>query len=104
MTQITPSWVIKPLVAEEVYTDRQEYLDYLYNAALQAKTRRTGSTVLLGQRRMGKTEIFKRVVNRLFFEQDHEDPQAVVPVFYSFPDTFENSWVVMMVLVNQRLT
>jgi len=34
--------------------------------------------VLLGQRRMGKTEIFKRVVNRLFFEQDYEDSNAVV--------------------------
>jgi hypothetical protein len=44
------------------------------------------STVLLGQRRMGKTEIFKRVVNRLFVEQDHRDPQAVVPVFFTFPD------------------
>jgi hypothetical protein len=41
---------------------------------------------------MGKTELFKRVVNRLFFEQDHQDPQAVVPVYYSFPDTFENRW------------
>jgi hypothetical protein len=30
MTQITPSWVIKPLVAEEVYTDRQEYILGLY--------------------------------------------------------------------------
>ncbi|TGN99930.1 hypothetical protein PN36_31655 [Candidatus Thiomargarita nelsonii] len=88
----SPNWVIKPLVAEEIYTDRQEYLDYLYRTALKAKTRRTGSTVLLGQRRMGKTEIFKRVVNRLFFEQDHKDPQAVVPVFFSFPDTFDNRW------------
>ncbi len=44
------------------------------------------ATVLLGQRRMGKTEIFKRVVNRLFFEQDHTDPKAAVPVFFSFPD------------------
>ncbi len=86
----SPNWAIKPLVAEEIYTNRQEYLDYLYHAALKAKTRRTGSTVLLGQRRMGKTEIFKRVVNRLFFEQDHKDPQAVVPVFYSFPDTFKS--------------
>ncbi len=92
MIMTSPNWVIKPLVAEEIYTDRQEYLDYLYHAALKAKTRRTGSTVLLGQRRMGKTEIFKRVVNRLFFEQDHKDPQAVVPVFYSFPDTFNNRW------------
>nr|AAU82588.1 hypothetical protein GZ18F2_18 [uncultured archaeon GZfos18F2] len=39
------------------------------------------STVLLGQRRMGKTEIFKRVVNRLFFEQDHHNAEAVVPVY-----------------------
>jgi hypothetical protein len=44
------------------------------------------SAALLGQRRMGKTEIFKRVVNRLFFEQDHRDPDAVVPVFYQFPE------------------
>jgi len=47
---------------------------------LKAKTRRTGSTVLLGQRRMGKTEL------------DYQVPQAVVPVYYSFPDTFENRW------------
>ncbi len=92
MTQTTKKWVIKPLVSDEIYTDRQEYLDYLYHAALKAKIRRTGSMVLLGQRRMGKTEIFKRVVNRLFWEQDHKDPQAMVPVFYSFPDTFENRW------------
>jgi hypothetical protein len=90
MTQL--NWAIETLVPEEVYTDRQEFLDYLYKTALKAKTRRTGSTVLLGQRRMGKTELFKRVVNRLFFEQDHQDPQAVVPVYYSFPDTFENRW------------
>ncbi len=92
MSQIQSNWVIKPLVSEEIYTDRQEFLDYLYQAALKAKTRRTRSTVLLGPRRMGKTEIFKRVVNRLFFEQDHRDPQAVVPVYYTFPDTFEDRW------------
>ena len=74
-------WAIRPLVPEEVYTDREEYLEYLYNAAINAIDRRTMSTVLLGQRRMGKTEIFKRVVNRLFFEQDHRDPDAVVPVY-----------------------
>nr|VFK11842.1 MAG: ATPase [Candidatus Kentron sp. LPFa] len=81
-----PNWAIRPLVSEEVYTDRQEFLDYFYRAALNARERRTMSTVLLGRRRMGKTEIFKRVVNRLFFEQDHRDPEAVVPVYYSFPD------------------
>jgi len=79
-------WVVRPIVPEEVYTDREEFLEYFYNAALAAAKRRTMSTVLLGQRRMGKTEIFKRVVNRLFFEQDPKDPDAVVPVYYSFPE------------------
>ncbi|QTA82438.1 p-loop domain-containing protein [Desulfonema limicola] len=83
-------WVVKPLVPEEVYTDREEFLEYFYKAALEAAHRRTMSTVLLGQRRMGKTEIFKRVVNRLFFEQDPKSPHAVVPVYFSFPDTIEN--------------
>ncbi|MEE4355853.1 MAG: hypothetical protein V2I97_05240, partial [Desulfococcaceae bacterium] len=80
------NFAIKTMVPEEVYTDRQEYLDSFYRYALLAAERRSFSTVLLGQRRMGKTEIFKRVVNRLFFEQDHNDPKAVVPVWYSFPD------------------
>jgi len=85
-------WAIRPLVPREVYTNRQEHIDYLYNAALDAIGRRTMSTVLLGQRRMGKTEIFKRVVNRLFFEQDHRDPDAVVPVYYSFKDKPLDRW------------
>jgi len=85
-------WAIRPLVPEEVYTDRKEHLNYLYRAAMKAIGRRTMSTVLLGQRRMGKTEIFKRVVNRLFFEQDHMDPKAVVPVYYAFRDKPVNRW------------
>ncbi len=80
-------WVVKPIVPEEIYTDREEFLDYFYRAALDASRRRTMSTVLLGQRRMGKTEIFKRVVNRLYFEQDPKKSEAVVPVYYSFPDS-----------------
>lgn len=80
-------YAIKSLVPEAVYTDRQEFIDYFYEYALAAIERRAMSTVLLGKRRMGKTEIFKRVVNRLFFEQDHTDPKAAVPVYYSFRDT-----------------
>jgi len=81
--------IIEPLVPEEVYTDRQEHIDYFYTAALKAITRRTMSTVLLGQRRMGKTEIFKRVVNSLFNDQtvDNND-KVVIPVFYQFPEEF----------------
>jgi len=77
--------VIETLVPEEVYTDRKDHIDYFYNAALKAIRRRTMSTVLLGQRRMGKTEIFKRVVNRLFFEQDL-NKKIVIPVFFQFPE------------------
>ncbi len=80
-------WVTKPIVPEEVYTDRAEFLEYFHHAASEAPHRRTASTVLLGQRRMGKTEIFRRVVNQLFFEQDPLDPHAVVPVYFSFPDS-----------------
>ncbi|MFN8495012.1 MAG: hypothetical protein U0350_45835 [Caldilineaceae bacterium] len=86
-------WVIKPLVPDAVYTDRTEFLDYFYTSARNAAERRTMSTVLLGRRRMGKTEIFRRVVNRLFFEQDPHDPQAVVPVYYMFSDSEEDRFV-----------
>ncbi len=79
---------VETFVPEEIYTDRQEFLDFFYDQSLKAIRRRCRAAVLLGQRRMGKTEIFKRVVNRLFFEQDHSDPHAVVPVYYRFPDVF----------------
>ncbi len=52
-------WAVKSLVSEEVYTNRQEFLNYFYQAALKAITRHTRSTMLLRQRWMGKTEIFK---------------------------------------------
>jgi len=82
-------WAIRPLVPKAVYTDREEHLNYLYKAAINAIRRRTMSTVLLGQRRMGKTEILKRVVNRLFFEQENyrDKDASVVPVYYSFRNT-----------------
>ena len=85
-------FAIKTLVPEEIYTDREYWLKYFYDEALKAATRRSGSIVLLGQRRMGKTEIFKRVVNKLFFEQDHKDPNAVVPVYYKFSDNVIDRW------------
>jgi len=90
-------WVVKPLVADEIYVDRQEFLDYFYEDAHRSVKRRGMSTVLLGRRRMGKTEIFKRVVNRLFFEQDPTNPETrdslVVPVYYSFPDVALERWL-----------
>ncbi len=87
-------WAIRPLVPEDVYTDRREYIDYFYKIALKAITRRSMSTVLLGQRRMGKTEIFKRVVNKLFFEQEEpaNPDKSVVPVYFCFPDHIGDRW------------
>jgi len=85
-------FAIKTLVPDEIYTDRKEFLDLFCNEALKAATRRSVSMVLLGQRRMGKTEIFKRVVNRLFFEQDHKAPNSVVPVYYKFSDHITDPW------------
>lgn len=35
MTNATPPWIVKPLVAEEVYTDRAEFLEYFYRDALR---------------------------------------------------------------------
>ena len=80
-------WVIKPRVAEKLYTNHEELLSFFYKAARETANRKSMSTVLLGHRRMGKTEIFKRVVNRLFFSQNVHDPKAVVPVYYCFTDS-----------------
>jgi len=85
-------WIVKPDVPDEIYTDRQEFINSFVKDAYEAIRRRTMSTVLLGQRRMGKTEIFKRVVNRLFFEQDHTDPKAVIPVYFTFPEEKLDRW------------
>ena len=89
-----PPWAIRPITPEPVYTDREEHLEYLYRSALKAITRRSMSTVLLGQRRMGKTEIFKRVVNRLFFDQEHraDSSASVVPIYFKFEDTVQDRW------------
>ncbi|ETR71087.1 MAG: hypothetical protein OMM_02757 [Candidatus Magnetoglobus multicellularis str. Araruama] len=80
------------ILFHNVFFCRDEFIAYFYSEALKAATRRSRSIVLLGQRRMGKTEIFKRVVNRLFFEQDHKDPNAVIPVYYKFPDVVTDPW------------
>jgi len=78
-------WIVRPQVPDELFIDRGD-LKYFYEYALKTASGRSMSTVLMGRRRMGKTEIFRRVANRLFFEQDPADPDAVVPVYYTFSD------------------
>ena len=86
--------IIPSSLPEPVFTDRKEHLDCLVQAALKSVTRRTTSIVLLGQRRIGKAEIFKRAVNRLFFGQEYPGDihRSVVPVYYSFQDTIPDRW------------
>jgi Cdc6-like AAA superfamily ATPase len=82
-----PKYAIRPIVPETVYTNRNEHLNYLYQAALNAIERRSMSVVLLGRRRMGKTEIFKRVVNRLFFVYGKRRIRAIDTGKRRQPDT-----------------
>ena len=77
-------FIIKQMVPDQIFTDRKSFIEHFFKLARNAVHQRSNSTVLLGHRRMGKTEIFKRVVNRLFFEQSSSDPNCI-PVYYEFP-------------------
>ncbi|KPA16483.1 ATPase domain protein, prokaryote domain protein [Candidatus Magnetomorum sp. HK-1] len=83
---MTNNPIVETTVPEAVYTDRRYFIDYFYDASISAIDRKSMSTALLGQRRMGKTEIFKRVINRLFSSQNHESDKIVVPIYFQFPD------------------
>ncbi|KPA17865.1 ATPase domain protein, prokaryote domain protein [Candidatus Magnetomorum sp. HK-1] len=83
------NFAVKQMVPDQIFTDRQPFIDHFYKLALNAIDQKTSSTVLLGHRRMGKTEIFRRVVNRLFFEQD-VNKSCCIPVYYEFPKEISN--------------
>ncbi len=72
-------YIFPPSCLDELFTDRDEEMEKLYRFGEEAALWRTPSVALIGLRRLGKTELFKRVHARLFFEQD-----AVAPVFFSF--------------------
>ena len=55
-------YVFAPSCPEELFTDREEELERLYRMGVNAALRRTYGTALIGLRRLGKTELFKRVV------------------------------------------
>jgi hypothetical protein len=60
-------WVIRPQTPEEVYTDRQEFIEYFVTLALEAIRRRTMSTVLLNilsQEILGHGVLFGRFMSR----------------------------------------
>ena len=76
-----PRRPIFPVVSDEVFTDREDLLRLLKDKALAAKRGRDKSTVLIGHRRVGKTELLRRLYNRLFWEQDE-----VVPIYITFEE------------------
>ncbi len=67
-------------LSDDLFTDRDYWLDYMHNMGTSLGNGRSmGSTAVVGLRRLGKTELFKRAYNNLFFGQD-----KVVPVFWTF--------------------
>ncbi|MDI6793272.1 MAG: ATP-binding protein [bacterium] len=72
-------WLFRPNCPDELFTDREDWLKFLYQQAVEAKKLRTTSTALIGLRRLGKTELFRRVHTKLFWEQDE-----VVPIYFTF--------------------
>lgn len=56
---------VLPVIADEIVTDREEILTLLKERAPGTRLRRTMSIVLLGHRRVGKTEALKRLSIRL---------------------------------------
>ncbi len=71
-------WIIKT-IDDDIFTDREYWLDFLYNYHIHAIKKRGMSAAFLGLRRLGKTELFKRVYNMLFFNQDD-----VIPIFWTY--------------------
>ena len=67
---------ILPVLTDKLFTDREDLLERLKFEAIETRLQRTRSIVLLGHRRVGKTEVLKRLYNDLFWEQDE-----VVPIY-----------------------
>jgi hypothetical protein len=68
-----------PVLPDDLFTDREDLLARLKREALDTPLYRTRSMVLLGHRRIGKTEVLKRLYNWLFWEQD-----KVVPIYITY--------------------
>lgn len=74
------------VISGGIFTDREELLAYLKQIALGAKVQKYISHVLIGHRRVGKTEVLKRLYNQLFWEQDE-----VVPIYITFEELSKES-------------
>jgi hypothetical protein len=74
------------VLSDDIFTDREELIAVLKEIALGAKVQRYISPVLIGHRRVGKTEVLKRLYNELFWEQDE-----VVPIYITFEELSRES-------------
>ena len=63
-------WIFETL-SDDLFTDRADWLAYLSKLGTDlANNKPVRSRAIVGLRRLGKTELFKRVYNQLFFEQE----------------------------------
>ena len=76
MTEQYPQ--IFTMIPDEEFFDRESELERIYNYALSIPKKLASSLILTGRRGIGKTELLKRIYNRLFWKQD-----TVIPFYYS---------------------
>lgn len=76
---VNKNWVIKPTCPDEIFTNREDVLDFLWGKVIDTSRLRTISTAFIGLRRFGKSELFRRIFNKAYLEQDR-----VVPIYYNF--------------------
>jgi len=89
-------------IPEKEFVNREKEIDNIYKLALETSNETTQSIYLYGKRNIGKTEVLKRVYNRLFWEQD-----KVIPFYYcfykEFTDLFDFAKDYLTEFVNQYL-
>lgn len=62
------------LAPEETFVDRRAEIDRIYQLGLEAASARRRSTLVVGRRGVGKSEILRRAYNRLFWNQSRVTP------------------------------
>ena len=80
MANATERSRILNVLPDEEFFSRESDVQKLFNAGLDVARSLQPSCFLTGSRKSGKTEILKRVYNRLFWQQD-----TVIPFFHSLP-------------------
>ena len=76
------------LLPDEEFFSRDSDVEKLFQAGLDVNRSLQPSCFLSGNRKSGKTEILKRVYNRMFWEQN-----VIVPFFHPFPNFLSSAEV-----------